>query len=132
MPGDDNLINIVDHEYDPYTTIGEEAIKQYEKREENLRKRPCYRKFEYSNLASYKEIVNSGRIRYKSFEDAMRFYFEHSPIRLGYMQQKLFEVLIISVLKKIFQDDLISNLKFLSKKFLIEELNDAVAILFPV
>lgn len=47
------------------------------------------------------------------------------------MQKKLFDALVVSVLKKIFGDDLITNLKFLSTKFLIEELNDAVAFLFP-
>jgi hypothetical protein len=114
-----------------WSSIGEEAIERLDKREQNLKKKRCYRKHEYSDLDSYKEIVNSGRIRYKSFEDAMRFYFDNCSFRLGYMQKKLFEVLIVCVLKKIFQEDLISNLKFLSKKFVIDELNDAAAILFP-
>lgn len=72
-----------------WASIGEVASEKYEKRENAIRQSKCYRKYQYSDLDSYKEIVNSGRIRYKSFEDATRFYFEHSPMRLGVLNEIL-------------------------------------------
>ncbi len=125
MPSPDSL------QTTSWSSIGEDIIKKYENREADAKKRKCYRKYQYSDLPSYKEIVNSGINRFKNFEAAMRFYFEHASLRLGYMQKKLMDALVVSVLKKIFQEDLITNLKFLSNKFAIDELNDAVAFLFP-
>jgi hypothetical protein len=111
--------------------IADTAVRRFKRKEERLKKRKFYRKWEYSDLPSYKEIVNSGRIRYKSFTEASRFYFDNCSLRLGYMQKKLFNQLIVSILKKLFGDDLIANLKFLSSNFNIEQLCNAVAILFP-
>lgn len=112
--------------------IGRDVLKRKEKMEEKIHKRRCYRKFEYQDLPSYKKLQNSGRMRLESFERAVRYYFEHSDMKLGYMQKKLIDVFIVAALRKFFENDLISNLKFIANKYLIEELNDAVAILFPV
>jgi hypothetical protein len=68
-----------------WASIGAEAVQKYEKRENAVRQSKCYRKYQYSDLDSYKEIVNSGRIRFRRFEEATRFYFEHSTMRLGYV-----------------------------------------------
>lgn len=68
-----------------WASIGEEAVEKYEKRECVARQSKCYRKYQYSDLDSYKEIVNSGRLRFKRFEEATRFYFEHCSLRLGYV-----------------------------------------------
>ena len=99
--------------------------------EEKLHKRRCYRKYEYEDLPIFKKLQNSGRMRLESFERAVRFYFEHSTMKLGYMQKRLVDVFIIAALRKFFQSDLIANLKFLANKYLISELSDAIAILFP-
>ena len=112
--------------------IGKTVIEKKEKLDAQVHKRSCYRKVEYPDLPSYKRLHNSGRMRLESFERAMRFYFENSDMKLGYMQKKLLDVLIVAAMRKFFKDDLVSNLQFLSHKYKIDELNDAVAILFPV
>jgi hypothetical protein len=114
-----------------WESIGRKVIAKKEKLENKLRKRKCYRKYEYAQLPSYQKLQSSGRMRLESFERAMRYYFAHSKMKLGYMQKRLVDVYTIAALRKFFQADLVSNLKFLSRKYLIEELNDAVAILFP-
>ena len=65
--------------------VGKEVIEKHDKREAKVHKRRCYRKFEYEDLESYKKLQNSGRMRLDSFERAMRFYFEHCSMRLGYV-----------------------------------------------
>lgn len=102
-----------------------------EEAERKLHKRQCLRKFEYSHLESFKRMQNSGRQRLESYERAVRFYFAHSKMKLGEMQRKLVDVYMAAALKKFFNTDLVGELKFLAQKFLIEELNDAVAVLFP-
>ena len=114
-----------------WASIGEKVLKKSDDNENKLRKRKCYRKYEYTQLASYQKLQSSGRMRLESFERAMQYYFSHSTMKLGYMQKRLIDVYIIAALRKFFQNDLVSNLKFLGRKFNIKELNDAIAILFP-
>lgn len=47
------------------------------------------------------------------------------------MQKRLIDVFIVAALRKFFQNDLVSNLKYLSTKYKISELNDAIAVLYP-
>lgn len=113
-------------------SLGEKLIQRHEDRVMEKRKRAkVYKKYEYQGLESYKENTSSGRLRLESFERAFRYLFEHSETRLGYMQKRLVDVITIALLSKIFGDDLVNNLKFLRKKYLINELNDTVAILYP-
>jgi hypothetical protein len=115
-----------------WSKLGKKLISDHKKLLENARKKTCHRGYEYSNLESYARYSNSGRMKLESFERAKRRYFELCPtFKLGYMQKRLEDVITIAFLRRIFQDDIISNLKYLSKKYLINELNDAVAILFP-
>lgn len=114
-----------------WAPLGRKIIAKQEAAEERHRKRPCYRKFEYESLPGYEKLRNSGRMRLESFEKAMRFYFEHSTMKLGYMQKKLIDVFTIASLRKFFKNDLVANLRYLGKKYLIDALNDAVAILYP-
>jgi hypothetical protein len=112
--------------------LGKEWVAKYEKRVSEKRKKArVYRKHEYSELESFKQTTSSGRMRLESFENALRYLFEHSGVRLGYMQKRLVDVITIALLIKFFENDLVDNLKFLRKKYLIEELNDTVAIIFP-
>jgi hypothetical protein len=106
-----------------------EGVKRREKRRrENSEVHRCY---EYSLRESYRQNAESGRILLDSFDAAFRYVFEHSEVRLGYMQKRLIDVVTIAMLGKFFKHDLVANLKHLRKRFLIEELNDTVAILFP-
>jgi hypothetical protein len=112
--------------------LGDAWVAKYEKRQaDRCKKAKVYRKHEYSDLPSYKQTTSSGRMRLESFENALRYLFEHSGVRLGYMQKRLVDVITIALLIKFFENDLVDNLKFLRKKYLIEELNDTVAIIFP-
>ncbi len=105
--------------------------REDERRGEVRKKARVHRKHEYSQLESYKEYSDSGRRRLESLEGAFRFLFANSATRLGYMQKKLIDVVTIALLSKIFGADLVGNLRYIHKKYLIDELNDTVAILFP-
>lgn len=111
---------------------GDALLKRERERRGAARKRArVYRKHEYSQLESYKEYSDSGRRRLESLEGAFRYLFANSNTRLGYMQKKLIDVVTIALLSKIFGADLVGNLRYIHKKYLIDELNDTVAILFP-
>jgi hypothetical protein len=114
-----------------WAPVGHDFMARKEEAERKLHKRQCLRKFEYSHLESFKRMQNSGRQRLESYERAVRFYFTHSKMKQGEMQRKLVDVYMAAALKKFFNTDLVGELKFLAQKFLIEELNDAVAVLFP-
>jgi hypothetical protein len=115
-----------------WTIVARRLIERRKTEEDARCKRRCFRKHEYVKLPSYERYTNSGRMQLESFERAKRRYFELRPdFRLGYMQKRLEEVITVAFLRRMFQNDLIANLTFLSRKFLIDELNDAVAILYP-
>ena len=114
-----------------WASIGRDFMARKEEAEHKRNKRQCFRKFEYGQMESFKRMQNSGRQRLESYERAVRYYFEHSEMKLGEMQRKLVDVYMAAALKKFFNTDLVGELKFLAQKFLIEELNDAVAVLFP-
>jgi hypothetical protein len=112
--------------------VGERILKREAKKKSDAFKRQkVYRKNEYAQLESYKEMSNSGRKKLESLETAFRYFFDHSETKLGYMQAKLKEVVIMAFLKNMFGDDLVPNLKYLSKKFEITKFIDTVAIMFP-
>jgi len=103
-----------------------DAIEARENTRQNVKQ-----KWEYSLDPSYERYRNSGRMRLESLEGAFAYLFEVSGFRLGHRQERLIKVVIIAFLRKMFGDDLIPNLKYLEKKFLLTDLNDTVAILFP-
>lgn len=114
-----------------WSGIGKKMIETKEVLETRVNKRKCDRKYTYADKESFKKLQCSGRIRLENFERATRYYFEHSDMKLGYMQKRAIDVYTILSLRKFFKNDLISNLHYLSNKFLIDQLNNAGAILFP-
>jgi hypothetical protein len=98
---------------------------------EKKKRSKIHRIHEYHKLESYKKYTSSGRVRLERFERAFRYLFENSDTRLGCHQKRLVDVITIALLAKIFGAELVHNLKFLKKKYSIEELNDTVAIIFP-
>ena len=113
-------------------SLGNKLVEKVERKNQEKKKRATvHRKYKYSSLESYKKYTSSGRMRLERFERAFRYLFENSDTRLGCYQKRLVDVITIALLSKIFQDDLINNLKFLRKKYSIDELNDTVAIIFP-
>jgi hypothetical protein len=112
--------------------LGKGLVDKHKKRlDDRLKRAKVHRKYEYSLMESYNQHMCSGRMRLESFENALRYLFEHSGVRLGYMQKRLVDVITIALLIKFIENDLVDNLKFLRKKYKIDELNDTVAIIFP-
>lgn len=115
-----------------WARVGQQILKREAKKKSDAFKRQkVHRKSEYSQLESFKEMSNSGRKKLESLENAFRYFFDNSDTKLGYMQAKLKEVVIMAFLKNMFGDDLVPNLKYLSKKFDITKFIDTVAIMFP-
>lgn len=115
-----------------WASVAKKALEQESRKQElETKRQKVYRSYEYSSLESYKRMNNSGRLRLQSLEGAFRYLFEHSDVKLGYMQQRLIEQTTVAYLKNMFALDLVSNLKFLCRKFLITELFDTLAVLFP-
>lgn len=75
--------------------------------------------------------VGLGRRRLEALERAEAYFYEHSGIKLGYMQEKMVHEIKIAFLPKMFGDELIVNLNFLCRKFNIETLNTTLGIVFP-
>lgn len=116
-----------------WAPITQNVIKQQKKRAiDEIRRQKVFRQFEYTDLESYKKLTNSGRIKLESMEAAFRYLFEQSGLRLGYMQKRLIDVIMIAFLRKMFGVELVANLTYLKKKFMFKDLNDTIAILFPV
>lgn len=110
---------------------GKVAEKCVELREKEEAHQAVHRKWEYSMLESFQQYKNSGRARLESFCAAFDYWHEHSGMKLGYMQVKLIQTVTVAFLRKMFGDDLLPNLNYISQRFAIDELNDTVAILFP-
>lgn len=102
------------------------ALSAKEESQQNV-----HRKWEYSMLESFQQYQNSGRARLDSFCAAFDYWHEHSGMKLGYMQRRLIQTVTIAFLRKMFGDDLLPNLNYISQRYAIDELNDTVAILFP-
>ena len=114
-----------------WAAIGKKALRQEEyRKEDEARKQKVLRSFEYEELESFKRLNSSGRLRLDSMERAFTYLFDNG-VKLGYMQERLIRQVKIAFLKNMFADDLVPNLKFLCQKFLIKQLIDSVAILFP-
>jgi len=116
-----------------WATVGEKTLAQEErKRERETRRQKVHRSYEYRDLDSYKEMNSSGMLKLESLERALRYLFENSDLKLGAMQERLVNEIIVAFLKKIFGDELVGNMKYLCKKFMITEMSDTLAVLVPI
>ncbi len=106
--------------------------QQVERQAKEERRQKVFRKEDYTEQESFKRLNNSGRLKLESMEGAFRYLFEVSGLRLGEMQDKLIKVIMVAFLRKMFGPELVANLKYLKKKFMFTDLNDTIAILFPV
>ena len=88
-----------------------------------------------STLAQDSGVVDtlSGRKRLASFEAAFRHLFEHSdpPVRLGDLQEKLIKEVTVALLPQFFKKDLVENIKWLRKKYVIDVLSETVSAVCP-
>lgn len=116
-----------------WATVGEKVLAQEErKRERETRQQKVHRSYAYKDLDSYKEMNSSGMLKLESLERALRYLFENSDLKLGAMQERLVNEIIVAFLKKIFGDELVANMKYLCKKFMITEMSDTLAVLVPI
>jgi hypothetical protein len=115
-----------------WTPLSEKMVARETKRKtDEVQRQKVYRSYEYLSLESYKRYTNSGRLRLESMEGALRYFFEHSDMRLGHMQEKLINEIIVAFLPIMFGDDLVANLKFLTNKFNIKSLINTLGVLLP-
>lgn len=112
-------------------TVSAQLVQSVEQCREEKRKRARpHRTHEYSMLESFKDNTNKGRTRLENFQRAMRFLFSKG-VRLGEQQKRLVDEITTALLPKFFEDDLVSNLKWLRKKFGFDEINDTKSMIFP-
>lgn len=113
-------------------TLGAELIQKHEERVSSKRKKAkVYRKYEYEQLPSWKEHTTSGRLLLENFDKATRYLFSVSGLVLGDLQERMFREIRVAMLRKMFKDDLVANLKYLRRHFRIDQLNDTVGIRLP-
>lgn len=118
----------------PWGQKSKDLLYKVEKHQENTReksKNMLKRKSEYQLMDSFKELECSGRIKLARFERATRYLFDKCGVQLGHKQELLFEAILTAYLLNMFGDDLVSNISYLKTKYKLQELFDAVAILFP-
>lgn len=114
-----------------WTGVFSGVLDKYEQQKRRMRDGPVYRRSHYSDLKSFKEMNNSGRMRLDSLEGAFRYLVENSDLRLGSMQKVFKDTAVECLLPRIFGADLVGNLKYLMKKYLLVEVNDTMAALCP-
>jgi hypothetical protein len=111
--------------------VAEQMLERVEKTADERRKRAKpHRSYEYSMLDSFKANTNQGRARLESFERALRFLYSNG-VRLGEEQKRLVDEITTALLPKFFGSDLVSNLKYLRKKFGFDSINDTKSMIFP-
>lgn len=112
-----------------WAPIGKKVLRYEQYRiEDEARQHTVLRSFEYAALDKKKKY--GGRERLENLERALDYLFTHGVV-LGKIQEKIIHEVIVTFLKNMFVDDLVSNLKFLTEKYLIKELIDTLALLLP-
>ena len=112
------------------SALGTQLVDAALRREALKRQREVMRRTE-DYPCQQAETVKSGRARLEDFDAAFRYLFATTDIRLGYMQKKMVDSSTIALLPKFFKTDLVANLKWLRKKYVIKELNDTWAFSYP-
>lgn len=110
--------------------LGERLLRVEERREAARRAKAVMLPTEQF-AAQSKSAQRSGRQLLEDFEAAFRYLFSETDIRLGHMQKKMVDAITVALLFKFFKNDLVANLKWLRKKFVIKELNDTWAFSYP-
>jgi hypothetical protein len=105
-----------------YHTIKSEA----DKRCRILRHEQCYA--QQSRLA---ENQYAGRALLESFEGALKYFFEHSGVELGDIQEPMLETIRTAYLPVMFKYDMLENLQFLMQRFLVARLNPSAGLICP-
>ena len=112
-------------------TLANEMVDSVEHAtEEKRRHAKPMRCYEYSLSEAFAKNTNKGRTRLENFERALRFLYDKG-VRLGTQQRRLVNEITTALLPKFFEDDLVSNLKYLRKKLNIDKINDTKSMIFP-
>jgi hypothetical protein len=105
-----------------YNTIKETA----DRRCRIYRHEECYEK--QSRLC---ENRYAGRALLESFEGALKYFFEHSGVELGDIQEPMLETMRAAYLPVMFKYDVLENLQFLMDRFLVARLNPSAGLICP-
>ncbi len=112
------------------SALGQRLLEREARREEARRARATMKRTE-DFAASRRNAPRGGRQLLEDYEAAFRYLFSETDIRLGHMQKKMVDAITVALLFKFFKDDLVANLKWLRKKYVIKELNDTWAFSYP-
>lgn len=112
------------------SALGERLTETASRREATKRAKETLQRTENYPFQR-RNAQKSGRALLEDYEAAFRYLFASTDIRLGYMQKKMVDAITIALLYKFFKNDLVANLKWLRKKFVIKELNDTWAFSYP-
>jgi len=83
-------------------------------------------------IDEYTGTLNSeGRANLASFERAFAFLVEKCGVRLGFLQQQLFDIGRLILLKRMFGDSIAMELHYLRTKFNIQRLFEQAAVTLP-
>lgn len=102
-----------------------------EEQEANKRRRLCYRKFEYSELPSYRELKSSGRINHERLLSAIQYYVDKTGFRFTPTQEAFRDEILATLIPTIYGDQLMANLKYIMKRFRVKNFNGVIAGIFP-
>lgn len=112
--------------------IGQSLLDKYTKKIEKIKELSVSeRKYQYQFMDTMNEIQCSGRLKLARFDRAFEYLKKVGPVRLGHMQEKLFLAIRTIFLPLMFESDLVSNIKYLSKLYGIKKIFNMFAALYP-
>lgn len=85
----------------------------------------------YASLQSKKALESPGRQNLERFERALHFLFSRCGVKLGHLQIKLLHAARISLLRRMYGNDLVNDLDYLRTRFRISRIYENVSIIFP-
>ncbi len=98
----------------------------------NLRvERPPHMRIEYEDIPEFKHLKSSGRQLLERFDRGLKFQYTAGGVRLGYLQVRTMKSIKTSLVKILFRAQLLGNTNYLLTVHDIQEIYDAVVILFP-
>jgi hypothetical protein len=112
--------------------IGKGLLADYTAKAERIKELSISeRKYKYQFMDTMTEIQCSGRLKLARFDRAYEYLKDKCGIRIGHMQEKLFLAIRIIFLPLMFESDLVSNIKHLSKLYGIKKIFNMFAALYP-
>jgi hypothetical protein len=93
--------------------------------------RPVLLRTEYAERPEFQAMHHEGRKRLEAFERALEFLYTEGGVKLGYLQVRFMRAIRDACLKRMFGDQLLTNLEWLRETRGVVSLEAAVSIVFP-